>query len=286
VLAGSARGAGAQTCALEPQASRAVVRVIDGETLALDDGTEVRLVGALAPRAPAGNAQEWPFERAAVSALELLVKGRTVQLKTVGRQHDRYGRLLAHVFVADGGETVWVQRALVTAGHVRAYALPGNEGCLADLLIAEETARESRRGLWASVAYQVHEASDTRELLRIAGSFAVVEGRVERVAKAGRRLYLNFGTDWRRDFSISVPPTLLRGGSLGEAKIVERLKALAARRVRVRGWIQRRNGPLVEISSIDEIEVIGDAEKPALDSAESKAKEKHPAGAQPGALDL
>src|SRR5688500_18451436 len=51
--AATASAAEGTACELEAGPRRTVARVVDGETLALDDGSEVRLVGALAPRAAA-----------------------------------------------------------------------------------------------------------------------------------------------------------------------------------------------------------------------------------------
>ena len=66
---------------------RTVARVLDGETLTLDDGSVVRLIGALAPRArDAGDAPgAWPPESEAVKALSDLVLGKKVKLAFGGR---------------------------------------------------------------------------------------------------------------------------------------------------------------------------------------------------------
>ena len=54
-----------QTCTLEAGPTRSVVRVIDAETVLLDDNEEVRLIGALAPRSPdlKPDATPWPRKR-------------------------------------------------------------------------------------------------------------------------------------------------------------------------------------------------------------------------------
>ena len=67
------------TCAaLEAGPTRTVTRVIDGETLALDDGTELRLAGTLAPRAIDVGAVPgtWRMETAAIDALQAFVLGK------------------------------------------------------------------------------------------------------------------------------------------------------------------------------------------------------------------
>ena len=93
-----------------------MVRIADAETIVMDDGAEVRLIGALAPRSTSPGAAEWPPERAAREALERLLLGRNVELKFGGRRSDRYGRLLAQVFVSDGPDKVWVQGRLLEQG--------------------------------------------------------------------------------------------------------------------------------------------------------------------------
>jgi endonuclease YncB( thermonuclease family) len=265
-------------CRLEPGPKRVVVRIEDAETLVLDDQSEVRLIGALAPRAPDGADPDtpWPPERETVRALEEILASRSVELMYAGRRKDRYDRHLAQLFVesADGGR-IWLQGHLISQGLARAYALPGNTGCISDLLALERSAREARRGLWAGAIYAVRDAANPRDLLARPNNFEIVEGRVVSVATKGTRTYLNFGSDWRRDFTVSVEARLARANS----EKFQRLQTLAGRVVRVRGWIERRNGPLIEISDLEEIELI-EAGAPG-DS--SKTNEKRPADVQPGA---
>ena len=274
-------------CALLPGPSHTVVRVLDAETIALDDGSEVRLIGALAPRPPRNSpgASAWPPERLAREALEGLLLGRTVELKFAGRRTDRYGRALAHVFVDRAGEKVWVQGHLLSQGLARAYALPGNTACLKDMLAHERTAREAGLGLWASAAYAVREANEVGELLKRRNRFEIVEGDVVDVAEVGGRVYLNFGIDWRRDFTAAVAERLVRASSGG----VLELKSLIGKRVRVRGWIERRNGPLLDLADLALIEVIGNpgptspgrSFEPSTPQTERGSPAAEPNGARP-----
>jgi hypothetical protein len=101
---------------LEAGPTRSVVRVIDAETVLLDDNEEVRLIGALTPRSPdlKPDAAPWPPEEAAAAALRDLVVGHSVELASSGRIQDRYGHLLAHLFLQENGERVWVQGRLLS----------------------------------------------------------------------------------------------------------------------------------------------------------------------------
>jgi endonuclease YncB( thermonuclease family) len=266
-MAGPALAAPA-SCVLEGGETHDVARVIDGETLALDDGREVRLIGALAPQPDASIAPDaWPPALAAKRALQALIGEQAVMLRYEGRRQDRYGRVLAQVFVASAGNAQsgadrWLQEAMVRAGQARAYALPGNGACLRDLTAAEAEARDAGRGLWARETYRVRAASDVTALLRLTGRFAVVEGRIDKVGRTAKTIYLNFSADWRHDFTASLAAAPVEREPGG----ISRADGLAGHRVRVRGWIERRNGPLIALGSLDEVEVLdaaGDASPPS-----------------------
>lgn len=256
ILSSTVHAAPALKCELEAGPARAVVKVLDGETLALDDGTQVRLIGALAPRSLDGGAEDaaWPLEHAARAELERLALGKSVELGFAGRRNDRYGRLLAHVFVRSGSERIWLQGELLRSGHARAYALPGNVGCQEDLLGAERQARDAEAGLWEHAAYQTRRADNPRELLRFRSTFQLVEGQVLSATDVRGRIYLNFGDNWRDDFTVTIRPA----HKSDFEKAGFDFKALERRRVRVRGWIERRSGPLIEVYHPSQIEVLSD----------------------------
>lgn len=240
---------------LEPGPSRTVARVLDGETVALDDGSEVRLIGALAPRAIDVDAEggAWPAETAATEALRGLVLGKSIELRFAGARTDRYGRLQAHVLLIEADGRRWIQGSLVEQGLARAYALAGSRACSGELLVAERAARDARRGLWADAAYQVRPADNPAELRRYRGTFQVVEGQIVRVGRARDTIYLNFDTDWRRGFSVSLRRD--DGALLLESHAVNP-KNLEGRSVRVRGWIEQRgSAPVMDLSAAGTIEI-------------------------------
>jgi endonuclease YncB( thermonuclease family) len=251
------------TCSgLEAGPTRTVTRILDGETVALDDGRELRLIGALAPRAIDADAEAgaWPAEAAATEALRALVLGRSVELRFGGERRDRYGRLLAQAFLIEGEGRRWVQGVLLQQGLARAYALAGSRGrrCSAELLAAERPARQARLGLWAEAAYQVRSADKPAELVRYRATFQVVQGVIVRVGQTRGRIYLNFDRNWRRGFSGSLrrgDASLLLGTYAGNPR------ALEGRRVRVRGWIGERGGaPVIDLSVAGAVEILGEIE--------------------------
>ncbi len=244
-----------QRCtSLEPGPQRTVARIIDGETVALDDGRGLRLIGALAPRALDAGAESgaWPLEAAASEALGAFVLGKSITLGFVGERVDRYGRLQAQAYVIDGLHEHWVQGHMLEQGLARAYEQAGNRACGSELLAAEGNAREARTGVWAEAAYAVRAADDPAELLRYHARFQVVEGRIVRVAQVRGFVYLNFGSFRRRAFFVSLRDA--DRAVLGQH--ARNPKGLEGRVVRVRGWIERRRGrPAVDLSAAGLLEV-------------------------------
>jgi endonuclease YncB( thermonuclease family) len=304
VIASPARaeddGTSAESCALEPGATRTVTRIIDGETLALDDGREVRLVGALGPRARDAGAEAgaWPLEEAAKTSLAQLTLGKRVELAYGPIREDRYGRYLAHVFVNENGRRLWVQGEMLQLGLARAYALPGVEACLATLIANEAIGRTVEAGIWTSRIYDPKTADKTFALLAMRGTFQIVRGRVQSVSQTKTAGYLNFGSDWKTDFTVRIPKRLLTAQP--------QLAALGGRTIEVRGWIERRNGPMLTITHAAAVSVLADEDagaplaaapksiaprdaSPAAEStapSDNRAKENRPKRGAPGDVDL
>ncbi len=113
-----------------------VTRVVDGDTIELTGVGRVRLHGIDAPEL----AQ--PYGTEAKQYLQERIEGRRVELVPTDR--DRYGRLVAWVYLPEGGST---QVALLEAGLAWWYEEYAPEA--ARLAAAETRAREAGRGLWA-----------------------------------------------------------------------------------------------------------------------------------------
>lgn len=229
------------------------VSVVDGDTILLEGGREVRLVGIQAPKLPLGrrNFPTWPLADQAKAALERLTLGRRLTLHPAGTPMDRHGRWLAHLFTAEG-EEVWVQEAMLRAGLARVYTFSDNRDRAAELYAAERQARADHAGIWALDWYRIRSAADPVALGRDIGTFQVLEGRVLAAGRSGSRTFLNFGEDYRTDFTAVLDAGALR---LFRAARVDPA-TLAGRSVRLRGWLRRENGPMIDISHPEQIEVL------------------------------
>ncbi len=223
--------------------------VIDGDTVLLADGREVRLVGVQAPKLPLGRAgfETWPLAEEAKRLLENLVGGQAVRLGYGGLRMDRHGRELAHLFrEADG---LWIQGAILAAGMGRTYSFPDNRALVWEMLAEERLARAARHGIWSDDFYRILDHLDAGQAV---DQFAVIEGRVTAADVARGRGFLNFGDDFREDFTITLAPDAVElFASEGIA-----VDSYQGRRVRVRGWVQWRNGPSVSATHPEQIELL------------------------------
>ena len=256
-------------CSLRKQSKRAVVAVLDGATIRLDDGREIKLMGVLAPSAPPGlgDGATWGPAVEAHTALETLVTGKSVRIAAPGGRKDRYGRHLAHVYLIEGGKEIWVEERLVEMGHAHVNSDARSRSCIVELLAAEQMARRARRGLWSHAAYQIREAAKAHELADFVQSFQVVEGRVQDVSERKRRVYLDFGEVWSRDLTAIVSG---RDRKRFEAAGLDLLK-LKGRKVRLRGWVERWNGPLIRLTHPEQIEVLDKIEETSKTPAEASS---------------
>ncbi|HER25886.1 MAG TPA: thermonuclease family protein, partial [Rhodospirillales bacterium] len=155
-------------------------------------------------------------------------------------------RLLAHLYLDNGD---WVQGEMLRDGMARVYSFADNRALIGQMLALEGAARQARRGIWAEPFYRVRNADSLEGLF---GTFQVIEGTVRDAQTVRKMTYLNFSDDWRTDFTISITRRALKSfAALGLDPLT-----LKGRKVRVRGWIKKRNGPLIEASHPEQIEII------------------------------
>ena len=229
-----------------------VTDVYDGNTLRLDSGIVVRLSGVRAPL-PAGRragSMAEPLADKATAALTGLVLGKSVRLALDDEETDRYGHMEAQLFAGPGD--VWVEEAMLSQGMARVEPLPGNRRCAADLLRAEDEARANGLGIWADPYYSVRNAADPAVLDAHTGHYELIEGEVVGTGESRGRAYLDFGRVWKDDVTATIDQ---KARALFTAAGIDPL-SLKGDRVRVRGGLESRDGPLVELSLPEQIEVL------------------------------
>jgi micrococcal nuclease len=225
------------TLARGPQTAH-VKYALDGDSLVLATGQQVRLIGVNAPemsnRAQAGGSSAdsapQPLAREARALASKLTEGRQVSLVYESERNDHYGRELAHVLLADGHS---LEEELLKQGLAWAVALPPNVDWVKRLTAAESEARNARRGVWAEPAY-VPIAAD--RLTTHDTGFRLVTGELRSLRETARALYFELAPgvtvliprdSWRLYFSGYGAPGQIVG-----------------RRVTARGWVTAHGGNL------------------------------------------
>ena len=124
-------------------------RVIDGDTVQLADGRLVRYIGIDTPEVRRKEGQTWvmdpePYAREATEANRRLVEGRRVRLEYDAQTQDRYGRLLAYVYVGD----LFINAKLIEDGLAQPITIPPNVRFAEQFHALSRRAREQQKGLW------------------------------------------------------------------------------------------------------------------------------------------
>lgn len=231
-----------------------VKEVVDGDTVSLKKqvfgARQIRLVGIQAPKLPLGRKgfKAWPLSKEAKNALEKLIKRKKLSIRFGGRRQDRHRRLLAHLFDQDGN---WIQGELLRLGMARVYSFPDNRSRVAKMLKIERAARKAKRGIWGHPFYDIRTPEEAAEHI---GTFQLVRGKIVNAAKVRTRVYLNFGQNWREDFTIMLRPRARR--FFRKARIDP--LSLKGKIVLVRGWLRKRNGPMIDVTHPEQIELVGE----------------------------
>ena len=242
LAAGTAAAESPHPCLRGTPEIHVVQSVSTGGDVIAENGTVLRVIGAASPDAG--------------TYLKLLrdhLSGESVAVYGFGT--DRYQRQMAHILLnareeAPDGAPLWLQELLIEDGHTIVHHQPEAGACAQHLLSKERTARAERKGLWARPRHHILDANDSEEAERAIGAYRILEGEVLRVATVGGTTYLNFESDWRSDMTLAANARAVRRFT---AKGID-LHALEKKRIRMRGFLIYRNGPMIELAYPEQLE--------------------------------
>jgi len=187
--------------------------------LTLEKTGPVRLAGLL-------------FDADAQGLSDLLQPGMKVRARLLSDTPDRYGRKPAHLFLKDGR---WIQGELVRKQQATPFPYPGEGWRIRDLYL-----------------HETPQAENALEEDMSVDRFAIVQGRIVDVAEIKGTTYLNFGGNWRTDFTVRL-----------DKKVTKIFRAfgfdlphLKGKEIRIRGWVFSRNGPMISPQHPNQLEVI------------------------------
>lgn len=246
----AASGPGSAFDGLKRTGSGRVDRVIDGLTILMKDGKIIRLAGI---DIPGYGREDSDIPLLAFQVLQKLAPENTelvlyqTRSAKAGREN-RMGQHLAHIYSEK--DNVWLQGGLLAIGLARAMSSAANPEMIAEMLQQESLARKAGEGIWAKDS--PYRLFGPDELANKIGTVQVVEGRIEKAASVRNNLYLNFGKDWKTDFTVRMDTGLRKELSRQGIDPV----ALSGRRVRVRGYIEEYNGPMITLETIHHLEIL------------------------------
>jgi endonuclease YncB( thermonuclease family) len=235
------------TTGLKPCGTVTATRAIGGARFETPDGDVIKLALVKAPELWEKGApyRSWPHAVEARDALAALIRDRELTLYCESDRLNRLGEIVAHVLDGD----TWLQAQQVAGGHVFIFPSPTRRRGIDTLYRLEDIARQNRTGLWAYDNLQPITV-DSRRLQP--GMLRIVTGRVLKADKVGDTVYLNFGADWRTDFTIEVPAAAQRHF---ERRGLDPL-SLGGKTVEVRGWVDWKAGPRILIQGPGQIRLL------------------------------
>jgi endonuclease YncB( thermonuclease family) len=263
-----------QACPNDGGTSATVISVNERLELTLDDGAKIKIAG-IDPPHPTPDDPD--LDARMRDELAQWLVGQDITFRQAEPGRDRWGRIAAFVFApapqgipapqgtkARAEPRLAVNEALIDAGFARYEPTAAAHPCRDALLAAEAGARAQRLGLWADPYYAVIAAGEHRSFAEKTGSSVIVEGRMTGMGGRRPRITLYFGPRKGLDFSVTI---LARNSKAFEAAYSS-LAGLVGKTVRVRGLLDTRFGPQLEISDTDAVEVTGQDQGPAPSSTE------------------
>ncbi len=185
----------ASNCNLDPSTDPnsvgrvAVDRVVDGDTVRLQNHKLVRLIGVNTPEIDHEKGNSEPLAKAAQEFLQTLIDQQrgSILLQYDSELEDRHGRQLAHIFTPQGDN---IQALLIARGLGVWITVPPNLGYMNCYRQQEQRARQQQLGVWAA---QFRTPYETASLGRQNRGFMWMRGKVTRIGKGKKYLWLNFG---------------------------------------------------------------------------------------------
>jgi len=160
--------------------------------------------------------------------------GREVILQYGKNKLDRNGNDL--VQIKDDKDN-WLQGELIERSLVHVYPSMDNDVFAQQMLSMDRADVLSPFDLEGNIG-------------KYKGKFAVVEATVLQVKRVRNNIFINFGEDWRTDFTV-----LIKKSNENNFTGID-VMSIAGKKIRVRGWVEEYNGPLIKAYGRYNLEII------------------------------
>ncbi len=233
--------------------SKYVKNIINPYSINMEDGTIIELTAIYYP-----DGNDYDVGKYYLQGKEFLEKELTKEKvslyqtkdKIKGRKN-RMGHQRAHI--VRNKDKLWVQGDIIKQGIAYAKVNIYNPEMAAKLYEIEEYARKNKIGLWGDDRYRILSHNEVADKI---SSFRIVEDTVNKVSIVNNNVYLNFGNDWKTDFTIMIDSNMRKIFGMNGVN----LTSLTNKKVRVRGWIEEYYGPMIKIKQTEQLEIFDDKE--------------------------
>lgn len=203
-----------------------VKKVFDGDTVLLEDGRRIRLLGINTPEVQHKNEGAQAGGDEAKRWLTDKLRNGKVRLETDAEKTDKYKRTLAHLFTEDNEH---INLQLVAAGLATVNIYPPNLQYAEELVNAQDQVEQAGLGIWRRAEYAVMPVS------RLAGQghagWTRLVGRVMKIRNSRKYSYLEFSSQ----FEARIERKWL--------SLFPDMNSYLGRSIEVRGWLNKnRNG--------------------------------------------
>lgn len=205
-----------------------VKRVIDGDTVELITGQIIRFLGINTPEiqsryhdAEAGGERAKQWLRQTLSNSEFFIEYDQ-------QRHDKYGRTLAHCFLADGR---YLNALLVEEGLASVTLIPPNLRYSDTLIEAQNRAEQAKKGIWSMSDYQVKDLSDLKMGTRYRG-WQRIRLKLNTIKQGKNTVFL----EANEEFKLAVKNK--------DSVYFDDWKSYLNKTVEVRGWVHRQGKQL------------------------------------------
>lgn len=236
----------------------AVANVIDGDTVALQDGRHIRIIGINTPEKKQKEIPAQPLANLATRSLrEIISQNDGKLLLRLGKEpQDHYGRTLAHLFLPNGTN---LTARLLREGKGLSISIPPNLQFQDCYLAAEDYAHKLKHGVWSHEYFNIRPVST---LSKTDTGFHRVQGIVSRIGESKNAFWFNLG----KGFAIRLPKNKLSYFSNSPGEFPYQLpNELKDKLITLRGWVyyvQKRNELRINLYHPNMIESIQQPIKP------------------------
>lgn len=230
-----------------------ITRVIDGDTLVLENNRHLRLIGIDTPEIRKKTDTGFiydpaPFSLEAKEFVKNLAEQKEARVEFDLEKKDKYNRLLGYCFIKKDRKEILLNEEILKEGFAVLYTFPPNVKYVDKFIKAQRQARKKQKGLWG--AYQVISPPEAHKFI---GQIRTVRGKVLSTYRSEKVIFLNFGQGYKTDFTVVI---FKKSFKYFYSKSISPDLYYRGRIIEVTGRIREYNGPEIIVNSPLEINVI------------------------------